>query len=68
MAIYCKDCVHVQQSETGWRFWRCKHPENQDGVNPVSGEPKTVWTFCQEMRGEGSPCGPDAKLFEAKHG
>jgi len=64
----CKDCKWAQQGAS-WQLWRCLHPENRrpEG-NPVTGEPLTIWLFCEEMRGVLSPCGPDGKLFEANDG
>jgi hypothetical protein len=63
--LLCQDCLHC-----GERFGAgspaCQHPKalwTQTDV--VDGTSRTDWLSCTVMRLLG-PCGPDAKLFQAK--
>ena len=65
--IFCKDCEHYQIDESVFTgLDTCSHPSLPDRRDAVRGDllPK----FCDSARSSMGPCGPDAKLFEAKRG
>ena len=62
----CKDCAYYRPSQSNdWQLARCSHPKNMRELNLVTGEPKAVHIFCEEMRRFG-PCGAEAAWFEPK--
>ena len=61
----CKDCKHLWTCEGSWG---CAHPIIEphtkvfDRIVGWKDEFKLV--YCDQARAEGSPCGPEGKLFE----
>lgn len=75
--LFCRDCIYSDLGRTstpppGWPteapalHWWCRL-NAQDNLDIVSG---LRWgprcQGCHDMRKEGAPCGPEAKLFEPR--
>ena len=59
--LFCKNPTEVHPLQSA-----PVHPDNAKGLNLVTGEALSIWIYCQEMRGAGSPCGPEAAWFEPR--
>lgn len=69
MTKFCKDCIHYENWESRWK-------ENGHICNVymrsvsdvVTGEyHNTGIIYCYSAREEGSSCGPEGKLWEARY-
>jgi hypothetical protein len=61
---FCKDCrrrSYVEPRDIDEKYSRCT---GQSYTDPVTGISR--FELCSFVRMAGQPCGPDAKLFEAK--
>jgi len=62
---YCRDCAHYRIGD--WAPGdKCAHPGLIEKREPIRGDPSPH--YCNMLRLDGSACGPDARLFEAKRG
>lgn len=60
---HCIDCKHIEELAKG--KFSCEKSYQQE-ESPVTGFYRT-FSWCHNMRADpANPCGPDAKLFEAK--
>ncbi len=74
MPTLCKDCRYFDPARSGLPgddgMWaHCLHPQAVIDAGPnlvTGGPPITVQRWCEVMRGAYCPCGPEAKLFEAR--
>ncbi len=63
MTKLCKDCKYHSRYGRYGIYSACTHPELQEPVNPVNGNPTTTFCDFERLISTGK-CGPDAKYFE----
>lgn len=65
---FCKDCKHciIYSGNPDPSFWECGSPKNYNGNNLLTGEPKTLFWFCETHRERTVGCSKDGKWFEPK--
>jgi hypothetical protein len=68
----CKDCRYMNPG-SGPGFERCDAPQNVAGLDPVSGEKKVHWHYCEVHRKGNffwsrvfSQCGRGGRWFAVK--
>ena len=65
----CKDCKWVDipaGGQTKSDIWKCKSPNNHNGINPVSGEYIVMYIYCDSQRKYEMGCENSGKWFEPK--
>jgi hypothetical protein len=61
----CRDCIHVEQTNSESEVQRCLHPKSYvESLDYFDGTTRTIARSFPHMRMLG-PCGADAKLFAA---
>jgi hypothetical protein len=69
---HCVDCKHYDLAN-GVGFEKCRAPHNKFTENPISGERKQIWPYCETHRALSFPfyifakvCGSSGRWFEPK--
>ena len=65
---FCTTCKHCRPPLTTGlavgEYSTCEHIKNFAGINPVDGQARKIYHYCNAMRSDTSYCGPKGEWHE----
>jgi hypothetical protein len=60
----CKDCLYCEKSDKGSGFYKCLSARIERVQDPVIGNWKPMYHYCEYARKDPLSCGPDGMFWE----